>query len=77
MGFVLAMFMNAIDYREFDCAKNTMLKSTRLALKVTFIYNKKDFKKMCGTAKLFAIFRFFFSDFECQIEKVNNIYDIS
>ena len=26
MGFVLAMFMNAMDYREFDYAKNTMLK---------------------------------------------------
>ena len=34
MGFVMAMFMNAMDYREFDYAKNTMLKSTRLALRV-------------------------------------------
>ena len=26
MGFVFAMFINAMDYREFDYAKNTMLK---------------------------------------------------
>ena len=36
MGFVMAMFMNAMDYKEFDYAKNTMMHSTRLALKVLY-----------------------------------------
>jgi hypothetical protein len=25
MGFVMAMFMNAMDYKEFDYAKNSMM----------------------------------------------------
>ena len=51
MGFVMAAFMSAMEMREIDLGKTR--KSTRQVL-------RKDFRRIVGTGKGFAVFGGFF-----------------
>jgi import inner membrane translocase subunit TIM22 len=62
MGMVMALFMNAMEFRELDFTKG--------AKQTTKGNLKKDINKMTSMAKGFAIFGFFFSIWECQCEKM-------
>lgn len=67
MGLGLAIFMNALEFREFDYrrgVRNTLKEALML-----------DVKKIRGTAKGFAIFGAMFSLFECMIEKQRKRHD--
>ncbi|CAD8112207.1 unnamed protein product [Paramecium sonneborni] len=61
MGFLMALFMNAVEMRDMDYGRTKQ--STRYVL-------RRDINKMFGMAKGFAIFGAFYSIFECQLEKL-------
>lgn len=57
MGFVMAIFMNAMQFKEMDITKNI-----RQSYKTAF---KNDLGKMTSMAKGFAKFGFLYGVFEC------------
>ena len=61
MGLGIALFMNAIEFREIDTTRGLRY-STWEALMI-------DVKKIKSTAKGFAVFGALFAIFECLIEK--------
>ena len=61
MGLGIAIFMNAMEFREIDTSKNFKV-NTRNALMV-------DIKKIKSTARGFAVFGALFALFECMVEK--------
>ena len=61
MGIGIAVFMNAMEFREIDSSKGYRV-ATRNALMV-------DIKKIKSTARGFAIFGSLCALFECMVEK--------
>jgi len=62
MGLVMALFMNAMEFREMDFTKG--------AKQTAKTNMKKDVRRMMSMSWGFAVFGFFFSIFECQSEKL-------
>lgn len=61
MGFVMAAFMSAMEMRDINFGKTR--KSTRHVL-------RKDFRRIKGTSKGFAVFGGIIMFYECLIEHV-------